>query len=67
MVVFMEVLEKTIEKIKSQSLRDALAVQSSVLKSVSDFMSEKGVVQLLPVVVSPIDSTNKSIIVCEFV
>jgi|SRR3989338_6303855 len=54
MVVFMEVLEKTIEKIKSQSLRDALAVQSSVLKSVSDFMSEKGVVQLLPVVVSPI-------------
>jgi len=37
MVVFMEVLEKTIEKIKSQSLRDALAVQSSVLKSVSKF------------------------------
>ncbi len=47
-------LEKTIEKIKSQGLRDALAVQSSVLKSVSDFMGERGVLQMLPVVVSPI-------------
>lgn len=43
-----------VEKMRSRKLADALAVQSAVLKSVSDFMAEKGVIQLLPVVVSPV-------------
>ena len=42
------------DKLKSPRLADALLVQSRVLKTVCDYMYEKGAVQLLPVVVSPV-------------
>ncbi|MFH1056861.1 MAG: asparagine synthetase A [Candidatus Micrarchaeota archaeon] len=47
-------MEKMLGKISSPRMADALRVQSAVLKSVSEFMAESGVVQLLPVIVSPV-------------
>ncbi|MEM0475645.1 MAG: asparagine synthetase A [Candidatus Norongarragalinales archaeon] len=46
--------EKTAEKLKSKRLSAALRVQSIALKAACDFMHERGLVQLLPVVVSPV-------------
>ncbi|MBU1197185.1 asparagine synthetase A [Candidatus Micrarchaeota archaeon] len=47
-------IQKIVDKLRSQRMRDILSIQTTILKSVSDFMAEKKVVQLLPSVVSPV-------------
>lgn len=47
-------MEKVIQRIKSGRMDAVLKVQTSMLKAISDFMHMKGVIQLMPVIVSPI-------------
>lgn len=47
-------IEGALEKLGTKEMHCALAVQSTVLKTVSDFMYARGVMQLLPVIISPI-------------
>lgn len=47
-------MEKIIEKIKSKKTAAILKIQTQVIKSIHDYMHEQGVVQLMPVMLSPI-------------
>ncbi len=55
-------VQMAVEKLKSPELASALMIQSVVLREVHLFMHEKGVLQLLPVMISPItDPLNHSV------
>ena len=47
-------MKKIIQKIKSKETDAILRIQTAILKATHDFMSEKQVIQLLPVIISPI-------------
>jgi len=47
-------IEKTLDRISSKRMDSVLTIQSHMLKAISDFMFEKGIVQIMPVIVSPI-------------
>ncbi len=46
-------MDKLIEKMKSEETEKILRIQSVLLKSISDFMFEKDVLQVMPVILSP--------------
>ncbi len=46
-------MERTLERITRPEMRDILRVQSAALKSLHDYMWKEGVVQLMPVMLSP--------------
>ena len=55
-------MQMVVDKLESKKLTAILRVQSCVLKEVCDFMHEKKVLQLLPVMISPItDPLNHSV------
>jgi len=47
-------MKRTIQKIKSKQMDAILRIQTSMLKAIHDFMSKKEVIQLMPVILSPI-------------
>ncbi len=54
--------KQAVRKLRSKKLASILKVQSTVLKEVQDFMHQKKVIQLLPVMLSPItDPLNHSV------
>jgi asparaginyl-tRNA synthetase len=59
-------MQIAVDKLQSKELAFALKAQSVVLSQVHEYMREKGVLQLLPVIVSPItDPLNHSVLDCE--
>ncbi len=47
-------IEKILDRISSRQMDAVLTIQNHMLKAISDFMFEKGIVQIMPVIVSPI-------------
>ncbi|MEW5996607.1 MAG: asparagine synthetase A [Candidatus Micrarchaeota archaeon] len=59
----MEHVHKAMEKLASPKLRAAVRIQTTLLSSLTNLMREEGMVQLLPVMVSPItDPLNHSVL-----
>ncbi|MFH0971983.1 MAG: amino acid--tRNA ligase-related protein, partial [Candidatus Micrarchaeota archaeon] len=55
-------VQMAVGKLKSEKLASALRIQSVVLQEVHRFMQKRGVLQLLPVMISPItDPLNHSV------
>ena len=50
-------MQKTILKLQDKRTHSILKVQSAILKAVADHMYEKGVTQLMPIMLSPITDT----------
>lgn len=59
----MEHIRKAVEKLASPRLRAAVRIQTTLLSSLTNMMREEGMMQLLPVMVSPItDPLNHSVL-----
>lgn len=59
----MEHVRKAMEKLASPRLRAAVRIQTTLLSSLTNMMCEEGMMQLLPVMVSPItDPLNHSVL-----
>lgn len=59
----MEHIRKAVEKLASPRLRAVVRIQTTLLSSLTNMMREEGMVQLLPVMVSPItDPLNHSVL-----
>lgn len=58
----MELLEETVEKIKSSKLPHILRVQQTILKAVDEYMYTEGVTRIMPLMMAPItDTLNHSV------
>jgi len=61
-----EILEGAVGKIKNKKIKDILFVQQSVLKAVDEFMYNRRITRILPLMMAPItDTLNHSVEECE--
>ena len=61
-----KILEIAVAKIKNKKIKDILFVQQSVLKAADEFMYNRRITRLLPLMMSPItDTLNHSVEECE--
>jgi len=61
-----EILERAVGKIKNKKIKDILFVQQSVLKAVDEFMYNRRITRILPLMMAPItDTLNHSVEECE--
>ena len=49
-----ELVERQYRQVRSEMVRRATRVQSEVLRATGDFLRQRGFVQIMPVVVSPV-------------
>lgn len=49
-----ELVDRQYRQVRSEMVRRAIMIQSEVLRASSDFLRQKGFVQILPVIVSPV-------------
>lgn len=62
----MELLEETVEKIKNPKLPHILRIQQTILKAVDEYMYEKGIVRIMPLMMGAItDTLNHSVEECK--
>lgn len=62
----MELLEETVAKIKNPKLPYILRIQQTILKAVDEYMYQKGVVRIMPIMMAPItDTLNHSVEECN--
>jgi asparaginyl-tRNA synthetase len=56
-------LEKTIEKIQRTELKDILTVQQCIIRATHEYMFKKGLIQMMPLMLSPItDPLNHGVV-----
>lgn len=58
-----DVLEETLKKIQKTGIKEILQVQQAIIRGTHEFMFEKNVVQMMPLMLSPItDPLNHSVV-----
>jgi asparaginyl-tRNA synthetase len=58
-----DTLSQTIDKVKRKELKDILSIQQAIIRAVHEFMWKKDVLQIMPLMLSPItDPLNHSVV-----